>query len=286
MKIQEPMTLRVVTAGEIVEAECAPSDVPGLALVGRPVTTRWRLVHIATGRAVSRSAEHTDPEAVRDFARRIAHLADWTDPNVAVSVPRLRQDLELALTAWRAAYPPAEDAQSTPLQAIQRSEEVQRAKGVQAGQGLAGNGEHATARAKSSNDPSVARPEVEVGRDLAKDLERLATRLRAAEHERVLLRQVVRRLRAVLPADAFSDVLATLSQSDRAFVRFLVADKNAEDSTAVVQVIKRTENIVSPRAPATSTRLPSTASRPAAVSPRTPTRSRKPHFGGRDVAAS
>jgi hypothetical protein len=255
MKMQEPMTLRVVSAGKIVEAECAPSGVPGLALVGRPVTTRWRLVHIASGRAVSRSAEHIDPEAVRDLARRIADLADWTDPNVAVLVPRLRQDLDQALTAWRAAHPPAEGAQSAPPQ------------------GLAGNGGHAMARARSSNDPSVARPAVEVGRDLAKDLERLATRLRVAEHERVLLRQVVRRLHAVLPADAFSDVLGTLSQSDRAFVRFLVADEKAEDSTAVVQVIRRTEDVVSPRAR-------------AAVSPRTPIQSRKPHFGGRDIAAS
>ncbi|MGD0255942.1 MAG: hypothetical protein ABSB99_10400 [Acidimicrobiales bacterium] len=286
MTMQEPMTLRVVTAGEIVEAECAPSGVPGLALVGRPVTTRWRLVHMATGRAVSRSAEHADPEAVRDFARRIAHLTDWTDPNVAVSVPRLRQNLEQAITAWRAAYPPAEVAQSTPPQGIRRAEGVRRTEGVQGGQGVAGNGVHGPVQAERSNPPSVAGPDLAMGRDLAKDLERLATRLRVAEHERVLLRQVVRRLHAVLPADAFSDALATLSQSDRAFVRFLMADENAEDTTAVVQVIKGTDNVVSPRAPVSSTRLPTTASRPAAASPRNPTRPRKPHFGGPDVAAS
>ena len=273
--IQKPMTLRVVSAGKIVEAECVPSGVPGLALVGRPVTTGWRLVHVATGRAVSRSAEHADPEAVRDFARRIAHLADWTDPNVAVSVPRLRQDLEQAIIAWHAAHP-ADQAEPTPPQGVARVGGIRRAEGVQAGRGAAAGG-YDPVQASRSNHPSVVGPEIEMGRDLAKDLERLATRLRVVEHERVLLRQVVRRLHAALPADAFSDALATLSQNDRAFVRLLVADKNAEDATAVVQVIKGTDNVASPRTP---------VSRPAAVSTRTPTRPREPRFGGPDVAAS
>jgi hypothetical protein len=105
MAMEQPATLSVVSAGEVVEAEWTPSGVPGLALVGQPVTTQCRLVHMASGRAVSRSAEHPDPDAVRDLARRIGPLADWTDRNVAVSVPRLRQALDQAITAWQAAYP-------------------------------------------------------------------------------------------------------------------------------------------------------------------------------------
>jgi hypothetical protein len=80
--------------------------------------------------------------------------------------------------------------------------------------------------------------------------------------------------------------LTTLSHGDRAFVRFLVADENAEDATAVVQVIRRTGNVASPRAPTASATPPTTPPRPAATSQRTPTRPRTPRFGGSDVAAS
>src|SRR5579872_5842810 len=103
MAMEQPTTLRVVSAGEIVEAEWTPSGVVGLALVGRPVSDGWRLVHMASGRVVSRSAEHSDQDAVRDLARRIAPLADWTQPNVAVAVPRLRQELDRIINDWRVA---------------------------------------------------------------------------------------------------------------------------------------------------------------------------------------
>ncbi|MGA2037147.1 MAG: hypothetical protein ABSH04_06140 [Acidimicrobiales bacterium] len=272
MVMEQPTTLRVVAAGEIVEAEWAPSGVAGLALVGKPVTTGWRLVHMATGRAVSRSAEHPDPEVVRDFARRIAPLADWTEPNVAVSVPRLRQELEQAITAWRAAYPLVDQAALVPAPRGQRVAD--------------GNGQKSPANAERSRDSSVVGSETELGKDLAEDLETLAARLRATEHERVLLRQVVRCLHAALPPGVFADALTTLSHGDRAFVRFLVADENAEDATAVVQVIRRTGNVASPRAPTASATPPTTPPRPAATSQRTPTRPRTPRFGGSDVAAS
>lgn len=97
--------LRVVTAGKVVEAEWQPTDVPGLALAGKPVSNGWRLVHIASGRAVSRSAEHPNPEVVKELATRIGDLADWTSASVAASVPRLREQLDEVLDAWHAEHP-------------------------------------------------------------------------------------------------------------------------------------------------------------------------------------
>jgi len=239
MAMEQPTTLRVVSAGEIVEAEWTPSGVPGLALVGQPVTTAWRLVHMASGRAVSRSAEHTDPEAVRDLARRIAPLADWTEPNVAVSVPRLRQELERVIGDWQVARPAARGTE-TP------SEQAQI--------------------------PDRPAPRSELGRDLTGELETLASKLRGAEHERLLLREIVRKLHGAVDKGLFADALSALSQSDREYVRALVDDEKEQDATAVVQAIRRTVDSPSHRTPA--------------VTARPPTRPRSPHFGGPDAAAS
>lgn len=262
MAIEESTTLRVVHAGEIVEAEWVPSGVPGLAIVGRPVTTAWRLVHIATGRAVSRSAEHGDVDAVRDLARRIAPLADWTEPNVATSVPRLRQELDAVIDAWRSSHGGVAGSTADALQ----------------------NGRIASHQELSELDRSLQAPE----RDLAKDLETLATGLRAAERERHLLREIVRRLHAALPPGIFADALSTLSHSDREFVRSLVTDQTAEDATGVVQAIRRAADMLGPR---TSTSTSKTAvtgppPHPAPTSPRTSARRRPGRLDGPDVAAS
>jgi hypothetical protein len=232
MAMEQPATLRVVTAKGVVEAEWMPSGVAGLALVGRPLTTGWRLVHMTSGRAVSRSAEHSDPEAVRDLASRIAPLTDWTEPNVAVSVPRLRQELDRVITAWQAAHRVGYEAPSPPL----------------------------------------PRPGTTSERDLAVDLETLAAHLRAAEHERLLLRETVRRLHRALAPAAFNDSLATLSQDDRDFVRSMVNDESIEDATGVVQAIRRSDDALGPR--------------PADRSSRVPARARTGRFDGPDAAAS
>lgn len=259
MAMEEPATLRVVAAGEVVEAEWTPSGVPGLALVGRPVTAGWRLVHMATGRAVSRSAEHADPAAVRALARRIATLADWTDPNVGSSVPRLRQDLDKAMAAWRADHTPAPAPGETPA------------------------------------SPLESEVPTELGRDLSKDLQSVASSVRAAEHERLLLRHIVRRLHDAAQG-AFDEALATLTRVDREFIRSLVAgqdaDEDAKDATAVVQAIRPTTDPRGVRAaaatrPAVGAPRPGGAgSRPGTTSPRSPARPRTPRFDGPDVAAS
>ncbi len=232
MAMEQPATLRVVHAGEIVEAEWAPSGVPGLALVGRPVTTRWRLVHIATGRAVSRSAEHADPDAVRELALRIAPLADWTEPNVAVSVPRLRQELDRVISSWLLAH----EAAPKPR----------------------GASDQASHQDISARDAAPQAPD----RDLAKDLETLAAGLRAAERERHLLREVVLRLHAALSPGVFADALSTLSRAEREFVRSLVSEENLEDATGVVQAIRRAVDVLGPRVAPTTPPRSGTRRRP------------------------
>jgi hypothetical protein len=257
--VRQPKMLPVLTGGEVVEAEWQPSGVAGLALAGRPVTTGWRLVHIASGRAVSRSAEHPDPDILRELAMRIAHLADWTQPRVAVSIPRLRKELEQAVSAWRISHPLSDEDLATPPE------------GVPVLRGAVSNRPVAT-HGPSSKVSLVGGPETELGKDLERDLATLVERLRVAEHERVVLRQVVRRLYATMAPDAFTKALATLSHADHSFVRFLVADEKAEDATAVVQAIRPRPAAAPPR-PAAGTQ---------GVSPKR----RPPRFGGPDVAAS
>jgi hypothetical protein len=234
--------LRVVSAGKVVEAEWSPSDVPGLALVGRPVTSRWRLVHIASGRAVSRSAEHSDPEAVRSLAKAIAHLADWTKPDVAIALPRLRDELDRILGEWRASHPDSQHEEPPAVRTV----------------------------AAQSSVATTQMPNADYGSDRAlEELEKVLSRLRSADRERVLLREVVRRLHASLPPGMFTEGLVNLSDEDRALVRHLVSERERSDVTAVVQAIRGT---------GTTARTP--------ASPRGPARPRPPRAPGPDVAAS
>ncbi|MGH9029468.1 MAG: hypothetical protein ACRDV4_07620, partial [Acidimicrobiales bacterium] len=192
-------------------------------------------------------AEHSQPEVVRALAREIASLADWTQPGSSVAVPQVREQLDRTLASWRAANPdPARPstpipAPSTPLPVVPQ-------------------GAGAPTRA-----PEPSR-DLRQGRNMVldQDLERLVARLRAAERERVLLRQVVRSLRAAMTPSAFADALANLSQGDREFVDSLLSDRNAADATAVVQVFRRENTPTS----------------------RTPTMPRSPRVPGPDVAAS
>jgi hypothetical protein len=259
MAMEEPTTLRVVSAGNIVEAEWMPSGVPGLALVGRPVSAGWRLVHIATGRAVSRSAEHFDPEAVRALARMIGPLADWTDPNVAVSRPDLREELDRVLAAWRG------DSETTPKHAVRAPVDETRQLDtytIDTGSldtGSLGTRSVATRRMDEvsvDTRPIESLDSREAERSLAQELQSLVERVRSAEHETLVLRDVVRRLRDLVSSATFDHVMGTLNASDRGLVGSLLPDGQAADATGVVQALRpemdtfRTQQTPSVRQPA------------------------------------
>lgn len=65
----------------------------------------WRLVHAHTGRPLSRSAVHRDPEALRELASLVAPLADWSQHEIDVPGPRLRQGLHDAVAYWSDTHP-------------------------------------------------------------------------------------------------------------------------------------------------------------------------------------
>jgi hypothetical protein len=290
MAMEEPTTLRVVSAGNIVEAEWMPSGVPGLALVGRPVSAGWRLVHIPTGRAVSRSAEHFDPEAVRALARMIGTLADWTDPNVAVSRPDLREELDRLLAAWRG------DSETTPKHALRapvdetrqldayaidtasldtRSLATRRMDEVSVdARRLDSLDSLGTASAVGAGMAPATEAERHVerhdaGRGLAEELQSLVERARSAEHETVVLREVVRRLRDLVSSSTFDQVMGTISASDRGLLGSLLPDGHAADATGVVQALRPEMNTLkTPQAPSgrQPTRVPP-PTRPRRVPP-------------------
>jgi hypothetical protein len=272
MAMEEPTTLRVVSAGNIVEAEWMPSGVPGLALVGRPVSAGWRLVHIATGRAVSRSAEHFDPEAVRALARMIGPLADWTDPNVAVSRPDLRDELDRVLAAWRG------DSETTPKHAVRAPVDETRQLDtytLDTGSLDTGSLDTRSLATRRMDEVSVdTRPidsldSREAERGLAQELQNLVERVRSAEHETFVLREVVRRLRDLVSSATFDHVMGTLNPSDRGLVGSLLPDGQAADATGVVQALRpemdtfRTQQTPTVRPP---TRVPP-PTRPGRVPP-------------------
>jgi hypothetical protein len=276
MAMQQPATLRVVSAGNIVEAEWMPSGVPGLALVGRPVSTGWRLVHVASGRAVSRSAEHFDPEAVRALAKIIAPLADWTDPDVAASRPHLREELDRILAGWlghtdtRPRHVRREFVDDTRLLDLPTLDTPSLDTRPHATPGAVG------AEMGSATGPERRLDGGDRGRGLAEELQNLVERVRSAEYETAVLREVMRRLREVVPPATFDQALSTLSASDRGLVGSLVPDGTAADATGVVQAIRPEVDTIRTQ-PATPGRSPTTRVPPTTRSGRAP---------GPDIAAS
>lgn len=91
-------------AGRSAPPARLPTRVAGLAVEQAPRRSVWRLVHAPTGRPLSRSAVHADPEALHDLASRVGDLAQWTEVELSVPGPRLRADLALALAEWREAW--------------------------------------------------------------------------------------------------------------------------------------------------------------------------------------
>ncbi len=73
-------------------------------------------MHERSGRPLSRSAVHADPEALHDLASRVAGLAVWTDEELAVPGPRLRAELARAVGEWRDAQ--GVDARSEVIDAL------------------------------------------------------------------------------------------------------------------------------------------------------------------------
>lgn len=216
MSTGEHKTIRVVTGeGVAVEAASLDSGVAGLALVGTPDGGLWRLIHVASGRIVSRSAHHPDPEILRKLAHRLAALADWTQRDIHVPGPLLRQEIEaavgqLGLTTEEGAHA---GAAATPATAP---------------------GPHLPSPSPSASrhgpDPAMAPP--------ANQVVELQDRLRGAERERALLRRILRRVHTSVPPGTFAEAIRDLDSEERALLRALITD-GASDSTAVVQPLPR-----------------------------------------------
>lgn len=189
---------------------------------------------------------------MKELARRIASLADWTSASVAVTVPRLREQLDEVLHAWRAEHPE---------------------RGAAAGDSRT-SGAVAVAQVRASAGPGRSQDH---GRQ--SHLEELIARVRASDHERMVLRTALRTLYEKLPASTFSNALESLSDPDRRIVRSIVGEESThvggggpaeDDTTAVVQAIRTR--------PGPSTRGPAPT--------RSPSRPRPPGVPGSDAAAS
>lgn len=100
--------VRWVVDGDVVE-----SGVAGLVLTKTGPEGTWRLVHAPTGRPVSRSASHADPQVLVRLAGSLASLADWSRRDIPVPGPVLRQAIEAVVgppPARPAGVPAAEAA--------------------------------------------------------------------------------------------------------------------------------------------------------------------------------
>jgi len=93
----EPTTIQMMSGDGIVTVEAVASGIAGLVLAPASAPGWWVLVHAASGRTVSRSARHCDPEVLRGLAQRLAPLTDWTQRTIAVPGPVLRREVDLAL---------------------------------------------------------------------------------------------------------------------------------------------------------------------------------------------
>jgi hypothetical protein len=94
------------------------TPVPGLALLRAPDDGQWRLVHAATGRLLSRSSVHRQPDALYDLASQVAELTDWTNVELSAPGPRLRAELSRVVDEWRArqgAERPSDGPPSAPV---------------------------------------------------------------------------------------------------------------------------------------------------------------------------
>ena len=92
----------------MVDGDVVESGVAGLVLT-RTGQGSWRLVHAPTGRPVSRSAVHADPQVLVRLAGSLASLADWSRRDIPVPGPLLRQTIEAVVG------PPPERLDAAPV---------------------------------------------------------------------------------------------------------------------------------------------------------------------------
>ena len=231
MSTGEPNTIHVVSAdGVAAEAAALDSGVPGLVIVAVPDTDRWRLVHTASGRVVSRSAQHSDPAVLRTLAHRLAAFTDWTHRDIRMPGPVLRREIEDA-TRDLGLDPDGhlEPATSTPK-----------------------FGPASVSAPSAATDPaafpSAPEPTGEVPATGAapadkrsEQIEQLQSRLRSTERERALLRRILRRVHTSVPPGTFADAIRDLDAEERALLGTLITD-GSSDSTAVVRSMPTTGN--------------------------------------------
>ena len=96
MSTGDPSTIHVVTGGRRCHGGgCARQRRPGPGPwqdAGQPIG--WRLLHSASGRIVSRSAQHSDPEVLRKLAHRLAVVHRLDREAIPVPGPVLRREIE------------------------------------------------------------------------------------------------------------------------------------------------------------------------------------------------
>jgi len=98
------------------------TGVPGLVMARSG--SSWRLVHRPSGLLVSRSITHGDPRVLVRLARRLAPLADWSQREIPVPGPALRQAVEQA--ALECEVPLVTEATSPGLDAGDRRARAER----------------------------------------------------------------------------------------------------------------------------------------------------------------
>ncbi len=249
MSTGEPKTIHVVTAeGQAVDAATLDSGVPGLSLVGPPVSEGWRLIHVASGRIVSRSAQHPDPDVLRKLAHRLAAFADWTERDVRVPGPVLRREIEAA--AVQLGLGPEPPAAPSHPGAGSKSDAAGPAESADSAETTTAE---ASAWAPPSEFPAVpatpaatagsddGRPHaVSVGARPTDEAAELRHRLSVAERERALLRRILRRVHTAVAPGTFADAIRDLDAEERALLGSLITD-GASDATGVVRALPRTD---------------------------------------------
>jgi len=259
MSTGDPSTIHVVTGdGVAMEAAALDSGVPGLVLAATPGADRWRLIHSASGRIVSRSAQHSDPEILRKLAHRLASFTDWTEKAIRLPGPVLRREIEEA--AQQLGLTPDGHENSAPSSASAAPTASTDPAGFPSAQATgevpAPGGAKTPAGAKTDG-PSVSPRRHD-------QVEELKSRLRSTERERALLRRILRRVHTAVPPGTFADAIRDLDGEERALLVTLITD-GASDSTAVVRSLPVGGGIETPASTASSSpSAPSASSRPNA----------------------
>jgi hypothetical protein len=182
------------------EANTVDTGVAGLVLVRTAPGGQWRLVHEVTGLLVSRSAVSDDTQDLRRLAYELGPLADWTQRELPLPGPALRQAVE---TAARRCGLPLGAVSTEPVPATVSSEEPQTAR--------------------------VELPTTGVEPQ---------SQLEAAQRDLELVSRVLRLVHTSVPPGILASAIADLDASQRARLReLLTAGDTGTRSDAVIQSI-------------------------------------------------